>query len=141
MPAYIGRTRSIINFTFSTRMLAILTVGLILLAPLSSGFGAITRSLVSRAAELWPHAGSAAHAKLITKSRPACTQASLKNDHFLYAAIYSLKDGRTSTLVLNNTTHHDESVQVTLFNKDGQGHIIPEIVLHANLSKRFNIGD
>src|SRR5437016_2427561 len=65
------------------------------------------------------------------------------SDHYLYAAVYSTKNGLSSTLGLNNTLNHDMTARVTLFNKHGQSLTTPEmnITLGPHKNHGFDIAD
>jgi len=128
------------KFMICARLFDMVMTGLILASLVSTGFASLTKSMHGRAAGL-PVANSKSHGvELEPKPRAIRAQSSLNGeDHLLYAAIYSIKDGQTSTLVLNNTTHHDEIARVTLFNKEGRSHLIPEMTLPANSNKRIDL--
>jgi hypothetical protein len=72
---------------------------------------------------------------------PIQAQNADERDHYLYAAFYSTKEGRSSSLALNNSMNRAVNVRVTLYNKHGQALIVPEISMPPNLNRYFDIAD
>lgn len=74
-------------------------------------------------------------------STPAPLASDSETDHYLYYATYTVKEGWTSTLVLNNPLNRAQNVRVTLYNRHGEALAVPEISLASNENLYFNIAD
>jgi hypothetical protein len=62
-------------------------------------------------------------------------------DHYLYAAAYSTIDGLNSALVLNNAFNRELAARVTLYNKQGEALLVPEISLPPGQINSFDLAD
>jgi len=66
------------------------------------------------------------------ETKPSITSQSSPKDYYLYAAGYSIKGAYKSTLVLNNAMNRSRSIEVILYNRQGEALELPEITLNPH---------
>jgi hypothetical protein len=77
----------------------------------------------------------------VSKNKASSLNMADETPHWLVGSYYSIEDGLTATLMLNNKGIAPLIVQPTLYSKDGQQLNLPQVVVDASSARYINLND